>query len=64
MTRDEVGVAPMEDNMRTTTLRWFGYVNRRSVDALVRRSETIDFSEYRRGRGWPKKSCDEVIKHD
>ena len=64
MTRDEVGVASIEDNIRTTRLRWFGYINRRSVDALVRRSEAINFPEYRSGGGWPKQSCDEVIKHD
>jgi len=40
--RDLVKMAPIEDKMRETRLRWFGYVERRSVDGPVRRCETIN----------------------
>jgi len=62
--RDLVKVAPIEDKMRETRLRWFGYVKRRSVDAPVRRCELINITEGKRGRGRPKKSLDEVIRED
>jgi len=61
--RERVGVAPLEDKLRETRLRWFGHV-KRSVDAPVRRCEAIDLSCYRRGRGRPKMSWDVVIRSD
>ena len=61
---DLVKVAPIEDKMRETRLRWFGHVKRRGVDARVRRCETIDIPEGKRGRGRPKKSLDEMIRED
>ena len=48
--RDLVKVAPIKDKMRETRLRWFGYVKRRSVDALVRRCERTNVPEDKRGR--------------
>jgi len=62
--RNSVEVAPIEDKLRESRLRWFGHVKRRSVDAPVRRCERINISEGRRGRGRPKKSLDEVIRED
>ena len=62
--RDIVKVAPIEDKMRESRLRWFDYVKRRSVDAPVRRCETINILDGNRGRGRPKKSLDEVIRGD
>jgi len=62
--RDLVKVAPIEDKMRETRLRWFGHVKRRSVDAPVRSCERINTPAGRRGRGQPKKSLDEVIRDD
>jgi len=35
--REGVGVAPLEEKLRETRLRWFGHIKRRSVNALVRR---------------------------
>ena len=59
-----MGVAPLEDKLRETRLRWFGHVKRNSVDAPVRRCEAIKLSHYRRGRGRLKMSWDEVIRSD
>jgi len=62
--RDLVKVAPIEDKMRETRLKWFDHVKRRSVDAPVKRCELINITEGKRGRGRPKKSLDEVIRED
>ena len=61
--RHLVKVAPIEDKMRETRLRWFGRV-KRSVDVPVKRCETINVCKSRRGRGRPKKSLDKVIRED
>jgi len=61
--RDLVKVAPIEDRMRESRLRWFGHV-KRSVDAPVRRCESINITDSNRGRGRLKKSLDEVIRGD
>jgi len=57
-------VASIEYKMREARLHWFGHIKRRSRDAPVRRSETIECPAYRRSRGRPKKSWSEVIRHD
>ena len=62
--RERVGVAPLEDKMRESRLRWFGHVKRRCANAPVRRCEKISLSHYRRGRGRPKISWNEVIMSD
>ena len=47
--RDLVKVTPIEDKMRKSRLRWFGHVKRRSVDAPVRRCETINIPSVTEG---------------
>ena len=37
--REKVGVAPIDDKMREARLKWFGHIQRRSLDAPVRRCE-------------------------
>jgi len=58
-----VKVAPIEDKMRETRLRWFGHV-KRSVDASVRRCARINIPEGKREKGQPKKSLDKMIRED
>jgi len=48
--RDLVKVAPIEDKVRESRLRWFGHVQR-SVNAPVRRCERINIPAGKRGRG-------------
>jgi len=62
--RERVGIAPLEDKLRETRLRWFGHVKRRSIDALLTRCDAINFVHYRRGRGRLKMSWNEVIRSD
>ena len=57
-------MAPLEEKLREARLRWFGHVKRRCVNAPVRRYEKISLSHYRRGRGRPKMSWNEVIRSD
>jgi len=62
--RERVGVAPLEDKLRETRLRWFGYVKRKSVSASVRKCEAIHLSHCKQERGRPKMSWNEVVKRD
>ena len=54
--REKVGVAPIEEMLRETRLRWFKHVKRRSADAPVRRCKEINLMHCRRGRGRPNMS--------
>ena len=51
--RKKIGVAPIEEKMREHRLRWFGYLQRRPVDAPVRR-EILHQVDVRRCRDRPK----------
>jgi len=51
--RKSIGLAPIEDKLSESKLRWLGHVKRRSVDAPVRRCESISLPDGRRGRGRP-----------
>ena len=44
-------VAPIEEKMRESRLRWFGHVKRRSMTVPVRRCEMINPPCGKRGRG-------------
>ncbi|XP_070016022.1 uncharacterized protein [Nicotiana sylvestris] len=44
--RDKVDVAPIEDKMRKTRLRWVGHVNRRSTNVPVMRCERLTSEVY------------------
>ncbi|KAH1219602.1 LINE-1 retrotransposable element ORF2 protein [Glycine max] len=62
--RERVGVAPIVEKMMENRLRWFGHVERRPVDSVVRRVDQMERRQTIRGRGRPKKTIREVIKKD
>nr|XP_016456481.1 PREDICTED: uncharacterized protein LOC107780445 [Nicotiana tabacum] len=62
--REKVGVAPMDDKLRETKLRWFEHVQGSSPDDPVRRCEWLDLVGTRRGRGRPKNYWGEAIRQD
>ena len=57
-------MAPIEETLRETRLRWFGHVKRRSVAAPVRMCEMIVPLGGKRERGRPKKCLEEVVRED
>ncbi|KAL5163533.1 Sugar transporter ERD6-like 16 [Glycine soja] len=62
--RERVGVAPIVEKMVENRLRWFGHVERRPVDSVVRRVDQMERRQTIRDRGRPKKTIREVIKKD
>ncbi|KAL5164394.1 hypothetical protein HKD37_18G049725 [Glycine soja] len=62
--RERVGVAPIVEKMVENRLRWFGHVERRPVDSVVRRVDQMEGRQTIQGRGRPKKTIREVIKKD
>ena len=62
--RKSVEVAPIMEKMVENRLRWFGHVERRPVDSVVRRVDQMERSQTTRGRGRPRKTIREVIKKD
>ena len=62
--REKIGVAPIEEKMTEGRLRWFGHVQRRPIEALVRKVDQMVFNPIRRGRGRPKRTLGEIIKRD
>jgi len=53
---ERVGVAPIVEKLVENRLRWFGHVERRPVDAVVRRVYQMEESQVKRGRRRPKKT--------
>jgi hypothetical protein len=62
--RDRLGVAPIEKKLVQRRLRWFGHVQRRSSEALVRCGVLGRDINMRRRRGRPKLTWEEAIKRD
>jgi len=60
--KEKVGVAPIKDKVRNIRLRRFGH--KRSVDAPMRRRETVNLTCGRRGEGLPKTSWNGMIRCD
>jgi hypothetical protein len=59
--RDKLRVAPIQDKLVQHRLRWFGHIQRRPPEALVRNNI---LSRPRRGRGRPRLTWEEAIKRD
>ena len=53
---EKIGVAPIEEKMTENHLRWFGHVQRRPQEALVRRVDCMILSLGKRRRGKPKRT--------
>ncbi|KAL8244808.1 hypothetical protein R6Q59_011066 [Mikania micrantha] len=61
--RERLLVANISDKVREGRLRWFGHVRRRRQSAPVRRIELLTV-EGKRGRGRPRLTWEEQIRHD
>jgi len=61
---ERVGVAPIVEKLVENRLRWFEQVERRPVDAVVRRVDQMEESQVRRGRGRTRKTIRETIRKD
>ena len=52
----KIGVVPTDEKMRESHLRWFGHVQRRAINAPVRKSELIQIEGIRhpkkKKKGW------------
>ena len=58
----KIGVAPIDEKMIESNLKWLGHVQRISINASVRKSELIQVERIKKGRGRPKITLVEVIK--
>jgi hypothetical protein len=59
-----VGVALIVEKLVENRLRWFAHVERRPVDAVIRRVDQMEESQVKRGRGRPRKTIRETIRKD
>ena len=55
-TRSNISMAPIEAKTTQNKLSWFGHVQRKLLEALVRRVDYMVFSPVKRGRGRPKRT--------
>ena len=62
--REEIGVTPIIEKLVKSRLRWFEHVQRRLVEAPVRRVDQMEDNPIIRGRGRPKKTIQETIWKD
>ncbi|KAI0494972.1 hypothetical protein KFK09_025118 [Dendrobium nobile] len=60
--REKVGVAPVEDKIRESRLRWFGHIKRRSFDDPVMRVEVLDLTYVKKGRLYRRLAKLEMLK--
>jgi hypothetical protein len=57
-------VAPVEEKLVQYRLRWFGHIQRRSVEASVRSGVIRQSGNEKRGRGRPNLTLEESVKRD
>ena len=62
--RETVGVTHIEDKLRENIFRRYDHVQRRPVDAPVRKSNRIVVPGDVRGSGRPRLTWASVVKHD
>ena len=61
--REKLGVAPFSTKMHENKLKWFGHVQRKTYDALVKRIKSI-IVEGKRCRNRPRRTWKKQIKSD
>ncbi|CAL5393655.1 unnamed protein product [Camellia sinensis] len=52
--REWVGVVPIGDKLRENRLRWFGHIQRRPTEAVVKRCDTVTVDGSVKGNGRPR----------
>ena len=62
--REWVGVAPITEKLVENRLRWFGHVQRRPINAPVRRVDETTWSPIKRGRERPRQTLSKLIERD
>jgi hypothetical protein len=62
--RDRVRVAPSKEKLIQHRLRWFGYVQRRPLEAPVHSGVLKRVDNVKRGGGRPKLTWGELVKRD
>ena len=60
----KVGVAPIEEKMIEIRLQWFGHIQRRPLEAPVKKVDQMVFSSIRRGMERQKRTLGEIIERD
>jgi hypothetical protein len=63
-THDQLGVAPIEEQLIQHRLRCFGHVHQRPPEAPVHKGIIRRDNNVKRGRGRPNLTCEEAIKRD
>ena len=62
--RERVEVTSIAEKMVENRLRWFGHIQRRGLDEPVRTVDQMVWSPYKRGRGRPKRTLNDIIQRD
>jgi hypothetical protein len=62
--QERLGVAPVEEKLVQHYLRWFGHIQRRLTEALVRSGVIRRTGNERRGRGRSNLTREESVKRD
>lgn len=60
----KIGVVPIDEKIRKSYLRWFGYVQRKTTYAPIKKNGLIQVEEMKKERGRPKITLVDMIKND
>ncbi|KAL7258934.1 hypothetical protein ACSBR1_004943 [Camellia fascicularis] len=62
--REWVGVVLIEDKLRKNRLRWFGHIQRRPTETVVKRCDTVTVDGSVTGRGRPRLTWTSIVNKD